>query len=53
MILMFQPAREESELGYTFNLFLRPKDNHAEVWDGARSGLEAAKDVFNADEVFH
>ncbi|KAF2149521.1 xaa-pro dipeptidase app [Myriangium duriaei CBS 260.36] len=43
-------AREESELGYSFHLFVRPKDNHAEVWDGARSGIDAAKDVFNADE---
>ncbi|GAM89700.1 hypothetical protein ANO11243_077390 [Dothideomycetidae sp. 11243] len=43
-------AREESELGYTFHLFVRPKDDHAEIWDGARSGLDAAKDVFNADE---
>lgn len=36
---------------YVFHLFLRPKDARAEQWDGARSGEEAALDVFNADEV--
>lgn len=35
---------------YKFNLFLRPKDPKAEQWDGARSGEQAALDVFNADE---
>ncbi|PSK33626.1 hypothetical protein B9Z65_7513 [Elsinoe australis] len=44
-------SREESELGYKFHLFLRPKDDTAEIWDGARSGLQAAQDVFNADEA--
>jgi hypothetical protein len=37
---------------YNFHLFLRPKDARAELWDGARSGEQAALDVFNADEVF-
>jgi intermediate cleaving peptidase 55 len=37
---------------YVFHLFLRPKDTKAEQWDGARSGEQAALDVFNADEVF-
>lgn len=37
---------------YVFHLFLRPKDAKAEQWDGARSGEQAALDVFNADEVF-
>jgi intermediate cleaving peptidase 55 len=36
---------------YKFHLFLRPKDPKAEQWDGARSGEQAALDVFNADEV--
>ncbi|RDW75173.1 hypothetical protein BP6252_06315 [Coleophoma cylindrospora] len=35
---------------YLFYLFLRPKDAKAELWDGARSGEQAALDVFNADE---
>lgn len=36
---------------YIFHLFVRPKDAKAESWDGARSGSQAALDVFNADEV--
>ncbi|KAF2227345.1 peptidase M24 [Elsinoe ampelina] len=44
-------SREESELGYKFHLFVRPKDESAEIWDGARSGVEAAEEVFNADEA--
>jgi intermediate cleaving peptidase 55 len=36
---------------YVFHLFLRPKDAKAEQWDGARSGEQAALDVFNADEA--
>ena len=30
---------------------MRPKDERAEIWDGARSGVQAAQDVFNADEA--
>ena len=37
--------------GYTFHLHVRPKDQKAEQWDGARSGIDAARDVWNADEV--
>ena len=36
---------------YVFHLFVRPKDVKAEQWDGARSGEQAALDVFNADKV--
>ncbi|KAI9803584.1 MAG: hypothetical protein M1825_001927 [Sarcosagium campestre] len=36
---------------HVFHLFLRPKDPRAELWDGARSGIQAALDVFNADEA--
>ncbi|KAK6595847.1 metallopeptidase family M24 [Botrytis cinerea] len=39
---------ESSE--FIFHLFVRPKDPQAELWDGARSGEQAALDVFNADE---
>ena len=41
----------DSDVEYTFHLFVRPKDIKAEQWDGARSGIQAALDVFNADEV--
>lgn len=36
---------------HTFHLYVRPKDPKAEQWDGARSGTQAAVDIFNADEV--
>ena len=36
---------------YVFHLFCRPKDPHAEMWSGPWSGLQAARDVFNADEA--
>ncbi|EMC99691.1 hypothetical protein BAUCODRAFT_63038 [Baudoinia panamericana UAMH 10762] len=39
-----------SDVMFTFHLFVRPKDSRAEKWDGARSGVQAAQDVFNADE---
>jgi len=40
-----------SDLEYKFHLFVRPKDRNAEIWEGARSGVQAALDVFNADEA--
>ncbi|KAI9759593.1 MAG: hypothetical protein M4579_002259 [Chaenotheca gracillima] len=36
---------------HLFHLYVRPKDPQAELWDGARSGVIAARDVFNADEA--
>ncbi|MCJ1461597.1 hypothetical protein MMC07_000194 [Pseudocyphellaria aurata] len=40
-----------NENDHEFHLFVRPKDPKAELWEGPRSGLEAAVDVFNADET--
>lgn len=37
---------------HTFYLYVREKDTQAELWEGARSGTQAAMDVFNADEVY-
>ncbi|KAI0514943.1 peptidase M24, structural domain-containing protein [Xylaria bambusicola] len=36
---------------YIFHLFCRPKDPQAEQWHGPWSGVDAARDVWNADEV--
>jgi intermediate cleaving peptidase 55 len=36
---------------HIFHLYVRPNDVKAELWDGARSGIQAAFDVFNADEA--
>ncbi|XP_049312515.1 xaa-Pro aminopeptidase 3 isoform X1 [Bactrocera dorsalis] len=33
-------------------LFMRPKDKHAEMWDGARTGVENAPDFFGVDEAY-
>ncbi|SMR53615.1 unnamed protein product [Zymoseptoria tritici ST99CH_3D1] len=44
-------AKGTSDVEYTFHLYVRPKDAYAELWDGARSGVQAAQDVFNADEA--
>ncbi|KAK4984101.1 aminopeptidase [Elasticomyces elasticus] len=40
-----------SDVEYKFHLCVRPKEAKAEIWDGARSGIQAAQDVFNADEA--
>lgn len=45
------PGQSADGNDHVFHLFVRPKDPKAERWDGARSGLDAARDVFNADEV--
>ncbi|MCJ1243557.1 hypothetical protein MMC30_000754 [Trapelia coarctata] len=44
-------AKSVDEEDHIFHLYVRPKDPKAEQWDGARSGLGAATDVFNADET--
>lgn len=36
---------------HNFHLYVRPKNAKAELWDGPRSGIQAAQDVFNADEA--
>jgi intermediate cleaving peptidase 55 len=35
---------------HRFHLFARPSDAKAELWEGQRSGLQSALDIFNADE---
>ncbi|KAI0870921.1 peptidase M24, structural domain-containing protein [Hypoxylon argillaceum] len=36
---------------YVFHLLCRPKDARAEQWSGPWSGVDAARDVWNADEA--
>ncbi|KAI1651181.1 Creatinase/aminopeptidase [Daldinia loculata] len=44
--------RTGDELGdYTFHLYCRSKDPRAEQWSGPWSGVDAARDVWNADEA--
>jgi len=44
-------GKDASGTDHTFHLHVREKDPKAEIWDGARSGTQAARDVFNADET--
>lgn len=44
-------GKDASGTDHTFHLYVREKDPKAEIWDGARSGTQAARDVFNADET--
>lgn len=43
---------ERHDQDYLFTLFCRPKDETREQWMGPWSGLNAAKDIFNADQAF-
>ncbi|ODH48755.1 hypothetical protein GX48_05080 [Paracoccidioides brasiliensis] len=42
-------GNDGSEGDHVFHLYVRDKDPRAELWEGARSGVQAATDVFNAD----
>ncbi|ODV98167.1 hypothetical protein PACTADRAFT_83490 [Pachysolen tannophilus NRRL Y-2460] len=35
-----------------FHLVVPPKNPNAEQWEGNRTGIEGAKEIFNADQVF-
>jgi len=48
---VIQKVGQSGSGDYIFHLFVRPKDVKAESWDGARSGTQAALDVFNADHT--
>lgn len=37
---------------YTFRMFVKPKHPREEQWSGYRNGVQAAEDIFNADESF-
>ncbi|KAG5980127.1 hypothetical protein E4U55_004377 [Claviceps digitariae] len=36
---------------YTFRMFVKRKDPKDEQWNGYRNGVDAARDIFNADEA--
>ncbi|KAJ2368962.1 aminopeptidase [Coemansia sp. RSA 2610] len=40
-----------AQRGYTLTMFVRPKEPEKELWEGPRSGLEAAVAEFGADEA--
>lgn len=35
-----------------YTLFVRERNKEREIWDGARAGVEGAKDIFGADKAF-
>lgn len=43
--------KDTTPKGYKMSMFLRPKDKDLELWEGARTGLQGAIDLFGADEV--
>ncbi|KAI2466877.1 aminopeptidase-like protein [Annulohypoxylon bovei var. microspora] len=43
--------RTDESSDYCFHLYCRPKDPQAEQWNGPWSGVDAARDVWNADEA--
>lgn len=43
--------KDESPRGYKQIMFVNPKNAHAELWDGPRTGIDGVKELFGADEV--
>ncbi|KAF9424993.1 hypothetical protein BGZ94_007940 [Podila epigama] len=43
--------KNNSARGYKMTMFVAPKNAHVEMWEGARTGLDAAKEIFGADEA--
>lgn len=36
----------------TSTLFMRPKDKHAELWDGPRTGVDNSLELFGVEEAY-
>ena len=47
-VAVLAPSHSE----HRFVLFVQPKDREKEVWSGYRCGVEAAKQVYGADEAY-
>ncbi|NEO70348.1 aminopeptidase P N-terminal domain-containing protein [Moorena sp. SIO3H5] len=47
-VIVLAPHHEE----HRFVLFVQPKEPEKEVWTGYRTGVEAAKELFGADETY-
>ncbi|NES44324.1 aminopeptidase P N-terminal domain-containing protein, partial [Moorena sp. SIO2C4] len=47
-VIVLAPHHEE----HRFVLFVQPKEPEKEVWTGYRTGVEAAKEQFGADETY-
>ncbi len=49
VILVLKPNEPE---GHLFTLFVRPRNEEREIWEGRRLGPEQAKEQLGADQVF-
>ncbi|EPQ28053.1 uncharacterized protein PFL1_04380 [Pseudozyma flocculosa PF-1] len=38
--------------GYRMTMYVPPRDDHNETWNGPRTGVDGATDVFGADEAY-
>ena len=47
-VAVFAPHHEEHQ----YILFVQPKDPEKETWTGYRTGVEAAKEIYGADEAY-
>ena len=47
-VAVFAPHHEEHQ----YILFVQPKDPDKETWTGYRTGVEAAKEIYGADEAY-
>ncbi|WP_353930849.1 aminopeptidase P N-terminal domain-containing protein [Okeanomitos corallinicola TIOX110] len=47
-VAVLAPHHEE----HRFILFVQPKDREKEVWSGYRCGVDAAKEIYGADEAY-
>ncbi|GAA5889606.1 hypothetical protein JCM8208_001071 [Rhodotorula glutinis] len=43
--------KDSSAKGYKMTLFCHPKEPYDELWNGARTGLDGAREIFGADEA--
>ncbi|KAF9907331.1 hypothetical protein BX616_000465 [Lobosporangium transversale] len=43
--------KNDSSRGYKMTMFVAPKNANIEMWEGARTGLDGAKEIFGADEA--
>ncbi|ORY96526.1 peptidase M24, structural domain-containing protein [Syncephalastrum racemosum] len=44
--------KNTSKRGYKQTMFVPPKSESAELWDGPRTGVEGAKEIFGANEAY-
>lgn len=50
-VVLQKSSRSSNRRGYTMRLFCQPEDKRRERWDGPRTGVQGAVDMFGADEA--